>query len=356
MILLNQSEKTAIKIYVPLFVLLVTVIVSVIIVYTKADQKEKQFTSKSNLWGMEINQSIYGNDGEKASESAKEEIDKLHRMISHKVEGSDIKKINDGAGEKWIRCNEETIKIIDRCVDICEKSEAMFDITTLKLTDLWGFEKKHKSLPDSMSIDKALDNIGYEQIKINRDVNRIKIDNDYSGINLSQVERGIACEAMLNVYKNMGVDYAVSSVDGVVGVYGNKPEQPFWKISIKEATDEQEEAAIGFIKLTNGYISTVGGNENKVLIGDKVYNKVINVKTGYPVENNIDSVTIVHNDAMIVNALSYICFNEGQEKCKELLESYGAQAIYVYNDKNIYVTPNLRESFTLVNTEYKLID
>lgn len=353
--LLNRAEKMAIKVYVPLFVVLTAVIVSVIVVYTKADQKEKLYTDKSNLWGMQINQSIYGGNGEEVAKKAKAELDRLHRKISYKVEGSDIKKINDGAGERWIRCDEDTIKLIDRAIEICNSNKGIFDITILKLTDLWGFEKKHKSVPDATEIDKALTNIGYNQIKINRDVDRIKIDNNYSGINLNQIERGIACEKIINTYKEMGIDYAISSVDGVVGVYGNKPDQPFWKISVKESADEQEDSVIGFIKVSDGYVSTLGGNENKILIGEKIYNKVINLQTGYPAENSIDSITILHFDAMVANALSYMCFTTDKIKAEELIGNYGAEGVFIYNDKGVYVTPGLRENFSLINNDYKLL-
>ena len=102
----------------------------------------------------------------------------------------------------------------------------------------------------------------------------------------------------------------------------------------------------------NQFLSTSGDYE-KYFIEDGIrYHHILDPKTGYPVQNGLTSVTIVCDQGYLADGLSTACFVLGMDAAKSLLEKYGAEAVFVDEDKNVYVTSGLMDKFELMKDEY----
>lgn len=320
------------------------------------EHKDKTFTYTSSAMGVQIHQILYGSDAEKASKEVREKIEKLEDILSYDIEGSDIDRINGGAGEKWVKTSKETIQLLDKFISISKRSKRTVDPTSLPLISVWGFDGTVAKYPSKNEIDFALENIDYRDIKINYDVDRIKIGKKGEAITLKHVERGAACSAAIDIYKNMKVDYGVVAVGGVVGVYGVKPDNSAWKISVKDPfLYNSEDVRIAALRIKSGYVATFGGKEDKININGSQRNRILNIKTGMPLENDVALVSILHPDAIVANTLSQICCILDRNESREILNYYGAEAVFVYNDKKIYITPKIRGDFSIIAPEYSMI-
>ncbi|MBR5897280.1 MAG: FAD:protein FMN transferase, partial [Lachnospiraceae bacterium] len=58
------------------------------------------------------------------------------------------------------------------------------------------------------------------------------------------------------------------------------------------------------------------------------YHHILETKTGYPADTDVRSVTVVSDSSLEGDALSTICLILGEEKSKEILEKYNAEAIF----------------------------
>lgn len=354
---MKKTEKAAMKIYLPLFALLIIVIVSAIVVYIRIEQKGKLFTGTSSMMGVQVRQTLYGDDAEQASERARERVQYLEDRISHNIDGSDIERVNSGAGEKWVRSSPETIETMDKLLNVSRMSRGILDPTVLPIMMLWGFDGSAGYIPGKSEIDRLLLNVDYRDIRFNRDVGRIKLDNRAAALTLKQVEKGAACREAISVYKDLKIKYGVVSIGGAVGVYGEKPDKAPWKISVRDPfRGNGEETGIAAVRIYKGYAVTFGGRDDKIDVGGVQCNKEIDVRTGKPVDNAVVSVTVLHPDAVIASALAHVCSIMDRFDSFEMLNYYGAEAIFIYNNKDIYATPNIRDGFTIINSDYKLID
>ena len=69
------------------------------------------------------------------------------------------------------------------------------------------------------------------------------------------------------------------------------------------------------------------------------YITILDTTTGYPVKNNLYSVTIISDSSCDGDALSTTCFALGIDKAKELINSLsGVEAIFVTDDYSIITT------------------
>lgn len=354
-----MNEKVGLKgrAYIPLFFLMLIIIFSVIVGYIAIERRDKSFTRTSSAMGVQICQMLYGNDAETAANKVKEKVEELEDLLSYDIDGSDIDRINVGSGEKWIKASEETVNILDKFISISKKSKGTIDPTSLPLISAWGFDSGTAKCPDNNQIKTALDKIDYRDIKINYDVSRIKIDNKDGAITLRHVEKGAACSAAIDIYKGLKVDYGVIGVGGVVGVYGTKPDNSLWKISVKDPfLQNGEDARIAVVKIRSGYVATFGIKQDKININGTQKNKILDIRTGYPVENNVALVSVLHPDAVVANVLSQVCCILDKDLSQDVLNYYGAEAVFVYNDKKIYITPKIKDNFIIIDSAYTLID
>ena len=61
----------------------------------------------------------------------------------------------------------------------------------------------------------------------------------------------------------------------------------------------------------------------------------------------------VQDTRKITNAM-YLISSTKLKKSKKLLEEYGAEAVFVTEDKNVLVTDGLKEAFELMDEAYQL--
>ena len=66
----------------------------------------------------------------------------------------------------------------------------------------------------------------------------------------------------------------------------------------------------------------------------------------------MDSVTVVCNSGLLADGLSTACFVLGMEDAQSLLEKYNAEAVFVDEDKNVYLTSGMKERFELMKNTY----
>ena len=83
---------------------------------------------------------------------------------------------------------------------------------------------------------------------------------------------------------------------------------------------------------------------------------ILNPDTGYPVENDLVSVTVVCDNGARSDMLSTACFVLGAEKSQELLAHYDAQAIFIDQDKRVFITEGLRSRVSITAEGYMLLD
>ena len=78
--------------------------------------------------------------------------------------------------------------------------------------------------------------------------------------------------------------------------------------------------------------------------------------TGYPVDNDLASVTIISEKSIDADALSTSLFVLGVEKGMELIEQIeDSEAVFVTKDKKVIYSPGAGDLFILLDEEYEEI-
>lgn len=352
---INKKDVST-KLYIILFSSLIVIISAIILIYANAGKKQKSYDSTNIIAGIEVQQTVYGNNAERAMRNAAKDISVLESLISGQ-EGSDVYRINQGADSEWIDIDEKTAEVLDLSLEIAKKSSGAFDPTMKNILDLWGFNSDKQQVPSKTDISTYLPYINYSNLKVNTDVLRARLFKKLSAVDLTAIKDGAACDAALKSYEKSRAHSGIISVGHSVGVYGTKADQTPWRIAIKDPFNMEDKSKnIIVLKLDSGCVSTSSPYEKIFMENKKVYHHIISPVTGYPVNNNIISVSVAHKNGLISDALSLACNVLGIKKSQSLLEYYGADAVFVYKDKKVYATSNIKDKILITDENYTLTD
>ncbi len=351
----NNKKKSFITVYVSLFSALVCVIIIIILTYATFEKKDIYFESSGQAMNTLVLQTVYGNKAESISSNALKNINDLEALISLGNESSDIYKLNSNAGIQWVDMNPKTIELLSYSIEMAKKTSGTFDPSILSLIKAWNLYSDIPTVPSSKAIYYALEHVGYENIKINYDVNRAKIEDSECGIDLSPMYNGSACSIAIETYKHRNAPCGIITVGNSVGVFGTKPNKTDWRIAIKDPfVKSDQSASIAVLKVKSGFVSTKAIFDQKFKSGKKIYNKVINANTGSPVETDLVSVSVWHPNGMLSDLLAHTCFLLGKNKSRDLLNQYGAEAIFIDLNKTIIATDTLKDNLIILDDSYTL--
>ena len=193
--------------------------------------------------------------------------------------------------------------------------------------------------------------MGYEKIQV--DGNNVTLL-DGCTLDLGAVGKGMGCDLIMDYLQTQPdvVGMILNLGGSSVMTYGEKPDGSSWKVALTDPRDTEGDY-LGAITLdANQFLSTSGDYE-KYFIEDGIrYHHILDPKTGYPVQNGLTSVTIVCDQGYLADGLSTACFVLGMDAAKPLLEKYDAEAVFVDEDKNVYVTSGLMDKFELMKDGY----
>lgn len=305
--------------------------------------------------GTVITEVVYGPNGASVADDLYQcIIDLEEQELSWRMETASVADWN-----QQLR-NGETVDLttkeqqwIQDSLEICEASHGALDITIHPVIALWGIEGESPSVPSEEAIASTLTDIGYERLHLSED-GVLTGDTTECTIDLGAVGKGIAGDEVQSYLESRQVTGAIVSIGGTIVVHGKKPGQTDWKVGIQDPRGGQG-SVMGVVTMKeNGIISTSGDYEKYFMEADVRYHHIFDPATGYPADSGLIAVTVISDSGLVSDGLSTACFVLGYADGLSLLESYGAEGIFVTSDYKVYVTDGLQDTFTLTNSRYEM--
>lgn len=295
---------------------------------------------------------LYGND-KRYMDECFELCDKYEKLFSTEISDSDVSKINSSAGTGLpVVVNPDTFDLIEKSITYSELSKGKFDITIGKLTKTWNFDLALKSpekytLPSQEKIDTARISTGYENLVLNRDDFSVYIRKPGVSIDLGGTAKGYIADKLKEYLSSVNVKKGMINLGGNVLLLGSKPYSSNYNIGIKKPFSQNEEI-IAAINTSDKSIVTSGIYERSFTIDEKFYHHILDTDTGYPVQNEILSVTIISDKSMDGDALSTSVLILGLTDGLKLIESLeDTEAVIITSDNKLHYSSGLKQDKSL---------
>lgn len=263
----------------------------------------------------------------------KEVLKTFDYSLSTFNKNSTISKINSNTNLKTDSLFE---KMYLKAREISEATDGAFDLTVATLVNYWGFG--YESLPESGIAGKAIDSImqftGYRKVELKNGMivksdPRVKLD-------ASAIAKGQSVDIVADFLESKGITNYMVEIGGEVRVKGQNPGGSNWIIGIDLPEDDPavlNRKLIERIAITNKSLATSGNYRNFYIRDGIKFSHTINPATGYPVNHNLLSVSVITNDCMTADAIATACMVLGVDKSLKLSEKNNAIDLFlIYSD------------------------
>ncbi len=270
---------------------------------------------------------------------SKQSVDSIFNVIDNSMslykKGSVINNFN--VSNRGIDIDEHLKKVVERSIETYKQSNGSFDITVKPLVKLWGFGvEKINNIPTHKQVKETLKNVGSDKLQL-KDNFLFKKQSDVE-IDVNGIAQGYTVDVLANFLEKKDISNYLVELSGEIRVKGNNPitQLPF-AIGIETAHEsvETEEDFREIILLNSGGVTTSGNYRKFYYNGKKKISHLINAKTGYPLQNEMISVTVVAKDAITADAYDNVLMACSIPEAFSFLKKYpGLQAYFIYSNTN----------------------
>lgn len=270
----------------------------------------------------------YDDDLQQELEAKMKEVDASLSMFNKE---STISRVNNNQRTELTRM---FVEVFQQAQKISEDTNGAFDITVGPLVNAWGFGFKNEQLPDKHAVDSLMAIIGYK--KVSYDGKQIAKSDPRITLDCSAIAKGYGVDAVSNYLSSEGITDFMVEIGGEVRVKGKNKEGHNWRIGINEPIDDSlsvNNELQNVLEVTEDGMSmaTSGNYRNFYIKNNKKYAHTIDPKTGYPVQHNILSSTVLAEDCMTADAYATAFMVAGLEKSKAILQKVkGIKAYFIY--------------------------
>ena len=192
-----------------------------------------------------------------------------------------------------------------------------FDVTVAPLVNAWGFGFKSEQLPTPEQVDSLL---------------RIR-----SMLDFSAIAKGYGCDVVARLLQARGIENYLVEIGGEVVAAGVNDKGNAWRIGISkpvEGSDPQSGELQAVLTVNSQAMATSGNYRNFYVTDDgRKYAHTIDPRTGYPVQHNILSATVLAPTCAQADAYATAFMVLGLDSAQIVLSRHPElQAYLIYTD------------------------
>jgi len=232
-----------------------------------------------------------------------------------------VSRINAMAGRDWVETDGELDSILKLCDWFTWRTGGVFDASTLPFVRLWDYQSDHPMIPGGEQIRRALELVGWS--KVQRRPGGIFLPHTGMGIDLGGIGKEYAVDRVFEQSRQWAIEDIAVDFGRDLRVRGEPPEGGEWRVGLEHPLDPQR--CSGGVAVRDRAVATSGGYLRSFTAGGKSYSHILDPRTGWPVDNGCQSVSVIAPTCTEAGVLSTTAFVLGREKGLPLLE----QAIHV---------------------------
>ncbi len=296
-------------------------------------------TPVTNIQGMYFDTmvtiSLYDEKGASLRPEIEALCTKYDHLLSKTIEGSDIYRINHSSGAP-VEVDPETAWLLTLAKEYAEKTRGCFNPAIGSVTSLWDFKLK-KEVPNEADLAAALGHVDYAAIQIQGTA--VTLTDPLLQVDVGGIAKGFIADKIKAFLEENDIENALINLGGNVLALGAKPDGTSFKIGIQNPQDETG-VALTTAEIKDESVVTSGTYQRYFEKDGVRYHHLLDPTTGYPANNDLESVTIICKSSTLADALSTACFVMGYEDGKSFIESLDeARAIFITKDLEVHEIP-----------------
>jgi len=261
-----------------------------------------------------------------------QQLDQVVAEMSHWQSDSDLGRFNRAPAGSWHVLPPAFAKVLTYALEVAEQSFGAYDPSAGALVNLWGFGPTGRhdhpdfSFPDAQQIADAMSVCGWQRLHFDRSASRIF---QPGGIQLdfSAVAKGFAVDHVARYLEGQGLRHYLVEVGGELRGAGMKRDGQPWWVGLEAPEDMQSGSTVA--ALHGLAIASSGDYRRCFEYAGQRYAHTVDPRTGYPLSNQIASVSVLHAHCMAADALSTALMVMGLEEGMAWADDRGIAARFL---------------------------
>ena len=262
---------------------------------------------------------------ETEQESILDELEEQLKIYEHRFSAnasdSELMAINHQAGKQRVKVHPELFELIELGKTHSLSPNSFLNIAIGPLIQKWriGFDDaKELEVEEVAGLLKLTDP---NKIQLDENTQRVFLEEEGMSIDLGSLAKGYITDSLIQWLKKHHISRSFINLGGNLKVLGpSNREDERWRIGIQDPFSLRGELR-AIVSVKEESVVTSGIYERKLKVGEKTYHHIFNPTTGFPIETNILSLTIVSPKSVDGEIWTTKLFGEQPDKIIEVVES-----------------------------------
>lgn len=250
------------------------------------------------LMGTKISLYVKGETAEKLVEKAEGMLIHYEEVFSANSDNSQLAMLKKAASLAPQKVDEELYELIKIGIkhSLCENT--YLNIAIGPLIKLWRIGFKEAHVPEKEAIENVLELLKPENIQLDDEKKTVYFLKKGIEIDLGAIAKGYFADKVMEFFKENGAVSAMVDMGGNVLVFGESPSKVSdWNVGIQNPFLPRGNA-VALVKIKDQSVVTSGIYERVFENDGSKYHHIFDSKTGYPIESNIASLTIIADKSL----------------------------------------------------------
>lgn len=332
-------------------IILVMTIMAMLSSCTQVPQEDLSQTTYA--LGTVININLYDQGDQALMNALIDRVGAIEAMMSAQMEDSEVSEITRQAGIAPVVVSPETFEVVQRALYYADLSKGSFDPTIGPIVQLWGIGTEEARVPDPGEIQATLKSVDYTKVVLDEANQSVYLSKLGMSLDLGGIAKGFVADELVEILDQSDVERAMINLGGNIYAYGEKADGENYKVAIQTPYDTRN-TYFGYVSIKNMTVVTSGPYERFFEEDGQLYHHIFDANTGYPIQSDVASVSIIAPHSMDADALSTLLFTMNPEEGLALIEALDdINCIYVDKSFNLRMTEGLVASFTLTDQSYQ---
>lgn len=274
-----------------------------------------------------------------------EELVRVNKLMSTYDPTSELSLFNQSRSTEDYPLSPDTLLVMREAKRIGHLSDGYLDVTVGPLVNLWGFgpQAKPEVVPDANTVAQLRNRIGLDKFALS--TTSAKKHNGELYVDLSTIAKGFGVDQVAEIVEQFGINNYLVEIGGEMRVAGVKPNEEQWRLAIeKPVTNERVMQKV--IQVGRNALATSGDYRNYFEEDGRRYSHLIDPKTGYPIQHNLVSVTVVHPSCLVADGFATALNVMGKELGMKVALENNLNVMFITKEKagfKEYTTPGFEQ-------------
>lgn len=300
-------------------------------------------SQSERLMGTTITVSILHPQADKLLTRCFELLRSYEHRFSANDASSELMEVNHQAGISAVQVHPDLFELISLGTRHSQAKNSHLNIAIGPLVQTWRIGFSDARRPSQEEINQSLNKIDPKQIQLDTEKQAVFLKRPGMKIDLGALAKGYSADLIATFLKSQGVEDALIDLGGNILTVGQNPikKQP-WRIGIQNPVEPRGHHILA-LSIKNKSVVTSGIYERHLEVDGQSFHHIFDSTTGYPVETELASITIISDRSVDGEIWTTRLFGESPTSILNIVESLpGIDTLLVSQSGKIAFTSGLQ--------------